>query len=91
MGELGGTDEYEVIDALTEGRIKKPLVAWCIGTCSRVFPAEVQFGHAGARADAACEAADEKNRALKNAGAIVSESFDTFDQKIKETYDRLIQ
>ena len=91
LGELGGTDEYEVVNALTEGRIKKPLVAWCIGTCSRVFPAEVQFGHAGARADAACEAADEKNRALKNAGAIVSESFDTFDQKIKETYDRLIQ
>ena len=67
LGEVGGTDEYEVIEAMKKGRIKKPVVAWCIGTCSKVFPAEVQFGHAGARAGADRETSDVKNKALKDA------------------------
>jgi len=91
LGEVGGTDEYVVVDALKEGKITKPLVAWCIGTCSKVFPAEVQFGHAGARAGAERETADAKNKALKEAGAIVPDSFEDFDKKIKETYEKLVK
>jgi len=91
LGEVGGTDEYAVVDALKNGEIKKPLVAWCIGTCSKVFPAEVQFGHAGARAGAEKETADAKNKALREAGAIVPDSFEDFDKKIKETYEKLIK
>jgi ATP citrate (pro-S)-lyase len=34
LGEVGGTEEYDVCDALKEKRITKPLVAWCIGTCA---------------------------------------------------------
>ncbi|HID25115.1 MAG TPA: ATP citrate synthase, partial [Thermoplasmata archaeon] len=91
LGEVGGLDEYEVVEALKDGRVTKPLVAWCIGTCSKVFPAEVQFGHAGARAGAEQETADAKNKALKEAGAIVPNSFDDFDEKIKQTYDKLVK
>jgi succinyl-CoA synthetase alpha subunit len=91
LGEVGGTDEYEVIKAMKDKRIKKPLVAWCIGTCSKVFPAEVQFGHAGARAGADLETADVKNKALSEAGAIVPNSFDDFDEKIKQTFDKLVK
>ncbi len=91
LGEVGGVDEYEVIRALKNGKIKKPLVAWCIGTCSKVFPAEVQFGHAGARAGAEQETADAKNKALKEAGAVVPSSFDDFDKKIKQTYNKLVR
>ena len=91
LGEVGGIDEYEVVKALKDGRIKKPLVAWCIGTCSKVFPSEVQFGHAGARAGAERETADAKNKALKEAGAVVPYSFDDFDKKIKQTYDKLVK
>ena len=91
LGEVGGTDEYEVIKAMKEKRIKKPLVAWCIGTCSKVFPAEVQFGHAGARAGADLETSDAKNKALSEAGAIVPNSFDDFDEKIKKTFDKLVK
>ena len=91
LGEVGGTDEYVVVDALKEGKITKPLVAWCIGTCSKVFPAEVQFGHAGARAGAERETADAKNQALREAGAIVPDSFEDFDKKIKETYEKLVE
>lgn len=34
LGEVGGIEEYDVCAALTDGRITKPLVAWCIGTCA---------------------------------------------------------
>ncbi len=91
LGEVGGNDEYVVVEALKKGTIKKPLVAWCIGTCSKVFPAEVQFGHAGARAGADRETADAKNKALKDAGAVVPTSFDDFDEKIKQTFDKLVK
>lgn len=91
LGEVGGADEYVVVDMLKNGKIKKPLVAWCIGTCSKVFPAEVQFGHAGARAGAARETADAKNKALKEAGAIVPNSFEDFDKKIKQTFDKEVK
>ena len=90
LGEVGGTDEYVVVEALKTKKITKPLVAWHIGTCSKVFPAEVQFGHAGARAGCSEETADAKNRALREAGAVVPNSFEDFDQKIKETFDRLV-
>jgi len=90
LGEVGGTDEYAVVEALKTKKITKPLVAWHIGTCSKVFPAEVQFGHAGARAGCSEETADAKNRALREAGAVVPNSFEDFDQKIKETFDRLV-
>jgi succinyl-CoA synthetase alpha subunit len=91
LGEVGGTDEYEVIDAMKNGKIKKPIVAWCIGTCSKVFPAEVQFGHAGARAGADRETSDVKNKALKDAGAYVPNSFDDFDEQIKKAFTKLVK
>ena len=91
LGEVGGTDEYEVVEALKKKKITKPVVAWCIGTCSKVFPAEVQFGHAGARAGADRETADAKNKALQEAGAVVPKSFDDFDEQIKKTFDKLVK
>ena len=72
LGEVGGTDEYQICDALKSGRITKPLVAWCIGTCASIFPYEVQFGHAGALTRAKLETASAKNKALKEAGGKVS-------------------
>ena len=70
LGELGGTDEYRIIEALKAGKITKPLVAWVTGTCGPVLPSSVQFGHAGAKADSQKETAQAKNEAFKNAGRI---------------------
>jgi len=89
LGELGGKDEYEIADALKSKKIKKPLVIWVTGTCSKAFPAQVQFGHAGAKADSQKETADAKNAALKKAGAVVPNSFDDFGEKIAQTYKKL--
>jgi len=91
LGEVGGLDEYDIVDALTKKKISKPLVTWVTGTCAKAFKTEVQFGHAGAKADAELETADAKNRALKKAGAVVPESFDDYAEKIHETYQRLVQ
>lgn len=46
LGELGGRDEYSLVDALKQGLVHKPVVAWVSGTCARLFKSEVQFGHA---------------------------------------------
>jgi ATP citrate (pro-S)-lyase len=46
LGELGGRDEYSLVEALQQGRVQKPVVAWVSGTCARLFKSEVQFGHA---------------------------------------------
>ena len=91
LGEVGGKDEYDVADALKTGKITKPLVAWCIGTCSKMFPTGVQFGHAGAKARTDLETADAKNEALKEAGAIIPDSFDDLGEKIKQTFDKLVK
>ncbi|MBN2256014.1 MAG: ATP citrate synthase [Deltaproteobacteria bacterium] len=91
LGEVGGEDEYAIVDALKAKKITKPLVMWVTGTCSKAFKTEVQFGHAGAKADAEAETADAKNAALKKAGAIVPHSFDDYAEKINETYKALVK
>ena len=90
LGEVGGTDEYRIVEALQDGRIRKPLVIWVTGTCSKVLPGSVQFGHAGAKAQTDLETADAKNRALKEAGAIVPDSFDGYGDEIRRVYERLL-
>lgn len=89
LGEVGGRDEYNIVKAMQDGKINKPLLAWVTGTCSKVFPSGVQFGHAGAMARSDAETADAKNQALRDAGALVPESFDDFGDLIKKTFEDL--
>eukprot|EP01137_Pigoraptor_chileana_P036094 Opistho-2@31091 len=91
LGEVGGTEEYLICEAIKNGRIKKPLIGWCIGTCADQFSSEVQFGHAGACANAMAETSSAKNLALKQAGAIVPDSFDSLGDTIGETYASLVK
>lgn len=89
LGELGGKQEYDIINAKKEGKLTKPLVMWVSGTCAEIFPWEVQFGHAGAKAGKEEESAQAKNKALQEAGIIVPESFEQLEEKIKETFQKL--
>lgn len=91
LGEIGGTEELRIVEALKAKKITKPLVIWVTGTCSKMFPAGVQFGHAGAKAGSNLETADAKNAALKEAGAIVPDSFDDYGVRINETYLKLVK
>ncbi|KAL7044033.1 hypothetical protein ACKWTF_001747 [Chironomus riparius] len=90
LGEVGGVEEYEICEALKDGRITKPLIAWCIGTCAGMFTSEVQFGHAGSCAQSDLETALSKNKALAEAGAHVPESFDTLGDLIAHVYEDMV-
>jgi len=90
LGEVGGTAEHEIAAAVKDHRITKPLVMWTTGTCAKVLPGQVQFGHAGAKAGGEDETADAKNQALRDAGVTVPDSFDDYAEKIKATYDKLV-
>ena len=89
LGEVGGTEEYKVIEAVKDGRIKKPIIAWCIGTIAKHFSSGVQFGHAGASANAERETAEAKNKAMAEAGIHVPASFNELPSTIRDVYEEL--
>lgn len=89
LGEVGGIEEYKVIDAVKSGKITKPIIAWCIGTIAKYYSSGVQFGHAGASANAERETADAKNKAMAEAGIYVPESFNDLPNKIADVYNKL--
>ncbi len=89
LGEVGGTEEYKVIEAVKSGKIKKPIIAWCIGTIAKYYDSGVQFGHAGASANAESETAEYKNNAMAEAGIHVPATFNDLPAKIKEVFESL--
>jgi len=91
LGEVGGVDEYDVMDAVKTGKITKPVVAWCVGTCASAFSYDVQFGHAGAQARGDMEKARAKNAAMKEAGIIVPQSFNQLGDEIQKVFTELVQ
>ncbi|KAK4051667.1 ATP citrate lyase subunit 1 [Microbotryomycetes sp. JL221] len=91
LGEVGGVEEYRVIDAVKSGQIKKPIVAWAIGTCAKMFATDVQFGHAGSMANSDLETAEAKNNAMRAAGFIVPPTFEDLPEVLKATYEKLVK
>jgi ATP-citrate lyase alpha-subunit len=89
LGEVGGTEEYKVIDAVKTGKIKKPIIAWCIGTIAKHYDSGVQFGHAGASANDDRETAEAKNKAMREAGIHVPNSFNDIPEIISAVYHDL--
>merc|ERR1719498_225738 len=91
LGEVGGMDEYDVIDAIKKQIITKPVVAWCVGTCASSFKTDVQFGHAGAQARGDMEKARAKNTAMKEGGIIVPQSFNQLGEEIQKVFEKLVK
>ncbi|KAF9101560.1 citrate synthase [Mortierella sp. AM989] len=91
LGEVGGVEEYRVCEAIKSGKIRKPVIAWCIGTCAKMFATEVQFGHAGALAQSDLETADAKNKALRAAGVVVPETFEKLPLVLNQTFQALVK
>ena len=89
LGEVGGTEEYKVIEAVKSGKIKKPIIAWCIGTIAKYYDSGVQFGHAGASANAESETAEYKNKAMADAGIHVPTSFNELPAMINKVFTDL--
>lgn len=88
LGEVGNQDENEIADLIKNWSIKKPVVAWVTGTAAEWLKTEVQFGHAGAKANAAAETASYKNQQLRDAGAFVPDSYDELEVLITKIYQQ---
>ena len=91
LGEVGGVEEYKVIDAIKNGTITKPVVAWAIGTCASMFKTEVQFGHAGSFANSQLETAAMKNKSMKEAGIHVPDTFEDMPAMLSKVYEKLVK
>ena len=89
LGEVGGREEYKIIQAIKEGKITKPVIGWCIGTIAKHFSSGVQFGHAGASANADEETAEAKNKAMKEAGIHVPANFNELPDVIRGVFEQL--
>lgn len=73
-GELGGTDEYELVSLIEEGKLTKPIIAYIAGVIGESFETPVQFGHAKALAGSHDETASEKRKVLAKAGVTIAQS-----------------
>lgn len=91
LGEVGGVEEYKVIEAVKNGIITKPIVAWAIGTCASMFKTEVQFGHAGSFANSQLETAKMKNETMREAGIYVPDTFEDLPKVLAEVYQKLVK
>src|SRR5579871_5339843 len=91
LGEVGGVEEYRVIDAVKSGQITKPIVAWAIGTVAGMLKTEVQFGHAGSFANSQLETAVMKNKAMREAGIFVPDTFEELPGLLAKVYQKLVK
>ncbi len=89
LGEVGGVEEYRVIEAVKNGTITKPIVAWAIGTVASMLKTEVQFGHAGSFANSQLETANMKNKSMKDAGFFVPDTFEELPQVLAQVYQKM--
>lgn len=87
LGEVGSRDELEVVELLLEKKITKPIVAYVSWSFAEKLTTEVQFWHAGAKANANEETASFKNKSLRDAGAHVPESYADFGDVIEQVFD----
>lgn len=77
-GELGGVDEYELVELIKNGEITKPIYCYIGGSVSELFSEAPQFGHAKAMAKHHDETAVAKREALKSVGVHAADSFGGF-------------
>ncbi len=78
FGELGGTDEYEIVRYIKERKFTKPVIGLIAGVIDEMFAEHVQFGHAKALVVTHDESARAKREALRAAGVTAPDSFKKF-------------
>ena len=92
VGEVGGTLEEEAAEWLAAKPRRIKLVAAIGGTCQEVLPQGMKFGHAGAKeGKKGTGSARSKIEALREAGALVPDTFGGLSKAIKQVYDELLE
>jgi len=82
FGELGGSDEYEIVEMMEAKKLTKPIVCYIAGVIDEAFDEHMQFGHAKALVAHKDESARAKREALMRAGAIAPKTFGAFLKEI---------
>ena len=91
IGEVGGSLEEEAAEWLAEKPRRIKLVAAIGGTCQEVLPQGMKFGHAGAKeGKKGMGSARSKINALREAGAVVPETFGGLSKAIRQVYEELL-
>ncbi|HVM73316.1 MAG TPA: citrate/2-methylcitrate synthase [Candidatus Paceibacterota bacterium] len=82
FGELGGSDEYEIVELVKSKRLTKPVLAYIAGIIDEAFDEHMQFGHAKALVARQDESARAKRDALREVGVDAPETFPQFLERI---------
>ncbi len=81
FGEIGGSQEEAVADAIKSGRFTKPLVAYIGGKAAKHG---MRFSHAGAIVEGGRGTHEGKVKSLREAGAIVVDSIHDIPKALKK-------
>ena len=84
FGELGGVDEYEIVDMIKTKKLTKPILAYIAGIIDEAFSDHMQFGHAKALVRSLDESARAKRDALRAVGVISPETFRLFLDELQK-------
>ncbi|QQS44582.1 hypothetical protein IPM65_03210 [Candidatus Roizmanbacteria bacterium] len=87
FGELGGYDEYDLVELIKAKKITKKIITYIGGTISEMFETPPQFGHAKAMAARGEETAQAKTAALKAVGVHATSSFTEFIKLVQSLPD----
>lgn len=74
MGEIGGSYEEDLAEAIKQHHFTKPVVAFISGLFAETLPQGVSFGHAGAIVSKSVGTRQGKIKALQGAGVIIVET-----------------
>jgi ATP citrate (pro-S)-lyase len=83
-GELGGTDEFEIVELIEKNKLTKPIIAYIAGVIGESFDTPIQFGHAKALAGSKSETASAKRQALAAAGVRVATSIHELAEEVSK-------
>lgn len=95
FGELGGVDEYEIVEMVKAKKLTKPVIAYIAGIIDEAFDEHVQFGHAKALVAHTDESARAKREALRAVGVTAPDTFPEFLEelarlKVPEFHDKVL-
>jgi succinyl-CoA synthetase alpha subunit len=83
FGELGGSDEAEIVAAIQSKKITKTIHAYIAGEVADLFETPPQFGHAKAFAGSVAESAKAKKQLLREVGVEVYDSFMGIEEALR--------
>ena len=89
LGEVGGTQEILIANAVRNKLITKPVIGWCLGTSASFFSSDIQFGHAGASATSDIESSTYKNKYMKHFGIHVPDTFEDIPKVIHQVFNQI--